>query len=127
MAKEAEIKLADIPRLEAEIKRDLEVAQNNLEAIQREWEALLLVKARLRKMSAPESKHSRLRDLILEIIRKAECPLNPGEIAERAKQHGWEFTTERNGWSSVNSVLSRRKASEVRKLPDGKWEAVRKQ
>lgn len=121
MAKEAEITQADIPRLKAAIKRDLEAAQNNLEAIQREWEALTLIEARLRRLSAPESKYNRLRDLTLEILRKAGCPLSPAEIVERAKQHGWTFKSDRNGWSSVNSVLSRRKGKDVRKLPDGTW------
>lgn len=123
MAKEAEITQADIPRLKADIKRDLEAAQYNLKMVQREWEALELIEARLRRLSAPESKHSRLRDLTLEILRKAECPLDPGQIVERAKQRGWKFKTDRNGWSSVNSVLSRRKGRGVRKLADGKWAA----
>jgi hypothetical protein len=124
MADEAEIIQADIPRLKAEIKRDLEAAQRNLEAVQREWDALALIESRLRRLKPPESKHSRLRDLVLEILGKAESPLSPGEIVERAKQRGWEFTTDRNGRTIVNSVLARRKRG-VKRLPDGKWTEVR--
>jgi hypothetical protein len=123
MADEAEITQADIPRLRAEIKRDLEAAQRNLEAVQREWDALELIESRLRRLKPTESKYNRLKDLILEILRK-ESPLSPGEIVERAKRRGWEFTTDRNGRSSVNSILARR-GSGVKRLPDGKWTEVR--
>jgi predicted nuclease with TOPRIM domain len=129
MKPEADVtQLADIPRLRVELKRNLEKAQSNLEAAQRDLEALERVEALLRQAASKlVSKHSRLRDLVLEILRKAECPLNPGEIVERAKQHGWEFETDRNGWSSVNTVLSRRKRKvrDVRKLSDGRWEVVK--
>jgi hypothetical protein len=124
MADEAEITQADIPRIKEEIKRDLEAAKRNLDAVQREWDALALLEARFRRLKPTESKHSRLRDLILEIIAKAESPLSPGEIVERAKQRGWKFSTDRNGRTTVSNILGRRKRG-VKKLPDGKWAEVR--
>ena len=114
---------ADIKRLKAEKKRQMEAIERDLEALDR-VEAMLngqptvVPKAHRASDSSPRT---RLRDLVLGILWKADHPLFPQEIVKLAIEKGYEFKSARNGLGSVTSVLSRKKGESVDKLPDGRW------
>jgi hypothetical protein len=116
---------ADIKRLKAEKKRQMEAIERDLEALER-VEAMLngqstpVTKTHVRAAS-DSSPRTRLRDLVLEIVWKAPNPLFPQEIVKLAIEKGYPFASARNGLGSVTSVLSRKKGKGVHKLPDGRW------
>jgi hypothetical protein len=113
-----------IRRLKAEKKRKMEELQRDLEAIDR-------VETMLNRNSLPmrprstrvdeSSPRTRLRDLVLGIVGKADHPLFPQEIVKLAMEQGYPFKSDRNGLGSITSVLSRKKGKGVHKLSDGRW------
>jgi hypothetical protein len=114
------LELADIRKLKAELRRDLDALDR--------LETLITMRQNpngspKRTMAIPEDAAHKpsLNDTVIDVLRQSKKPLRPSAIVQLVADRGYPFGSLRKGMGSVTKVLVRQKGKTVEKQADGTY------
>jgi hypothetical protein len=114
------LELADIRKLKAELRRDLE-ALERIEALITTRQNPNGSSKRTLAISEDVIGKRSLNDMVITVIRESKKPLRASEIVGTVADRGYPFGSLRKGMGSVTKVLVRQKGKTIEKQPDGTW------